>query len=157
MNISADPGQFSLPSFVVCHVVHSAQLFKKCWISTMAFTGALSTFVWSNLGWMRWLPVQGGLGSVQLRNGRLPLACPCLRAQSDTAGEFYTPFFCRLICASPFKHTGKVLEERLCDGECLSGKLQLWAGVTFVRGGWRRVGDGGGCVSFALRSRGLRW
>ncbi len=75
----------SLPSFVVCHVVHSAQLFKKCWISTMAFTGALSTFVWSNLGWMRWLPVQGGLGSVLLRNGRLPLACPSLSSRLKAA------------------------------------------------------------------------
>lgn len=55
------PGQFPLPSFAACHVVYSAQLFKKCWISTMAFTGALSTFVWSNLGWMRWVPEQGEL------------------------------------------------------------------------------------------------
>lgn len=29
----------------------------------MAFTGALSTFVWSNLGWMRWVPEQGELSS----------------------------------------------------------------------------------------------
>lgn len=55
------PGQFPLPSFAACHVVYSAQLFKKCWISTMAFTAALSTFVWSNLGWMRWVPEQGEL------------------------------------------------------------------------------------------------
>lgn len=55
------PGQFPLPSFAGCHVVYSAQLFKKCWISTMAFTGALSTFVWSNLGSMRWVPEQGEL------------------------------------------------------------------------------------------------
>lgn len=27
----------------------------------MAFTGALSTFVWSNLGWMRWVSEQGEL------------------------------------------------------------------------------------------------
>lgn len=56
------PGQFPLPSFAACHVVYSAQLFKKCWISTIAFTGALSTFVWSNLAWMRWFPEQGELG-----------------------------------------------------------------------------------------------
>lgn len=57
----ADPGQFPLPSFAGHHVIHSVQLFRKCWISTMAFTAALLAFVWSNLGWMWWLGVQGGL------------------------------------------------------------------------------------------------
>lgn len=77
---------------------------------------------------------------MQLRNGRLLLVCPCLRAQSDTAGEFYAAFSCDIICKFPFKHTGKVLAERLCDGECLSGKLQLWVGVSFVWGGGAEEG-----------------
>lgn len=66
------PGQFPSPSFAACHVVYSAQLFKKCWISTMAFTGALSTFVWSNLGWMRWVPEQGELSSVHYHTADWP-------------------------------------------------------------------------------------
>lgn len=56
-----DPGQYPSPSFAGHHVIHSVQLFRKCWISTMAFTPALLAFVWSNLGWMWWLGVQGGL------------------------------------------------------------------------------------------------
>lgn len=86
----ADPGQFPLPSFAGHHVIHSVQLFRKCWISTMAFTVALLAFVWSNLGWMWWLGVQGGL-TAEWESSCLSLSSGLWAAQLEGLMGFSAP------------------------------------------------------------------
>lgn len=113
----ADPGQFPLPSFAGHHVIHSVQLFRKCWISTMAFTAALLAFVWSSLGWMWWLGVQGGLAA-EWKSSCLSLSSGFWAAQ---------------------------LEGLVGFSVLLTWNLQ--APLKMQREGWRGTGEGGECLS----------